>query len=195
MIKKIPVFVLCIILAALLGACVQSAPTSSATASATPAATLTPEATLIPSPTAQPTPSLTPTPTQTATPSGVTENKLGYVTDAYTTNGVHYIRIDYVEMYTGDEAIQKALSDHSSVVEKDENGNYYIPNDYYIRNVNSKLRTFPLRAGCTITVYVPDNPLSTKKITFSQFKALSDPLMHVNIKNGSVVSMKQQYVP
>lgn len=196
--KKIPVVILCILLAALLGACDQPtpSPSPSATASVTPVPTLTPQTTPTLSPTTQPTASPTPMPSITVKPSGVTEKKLGFVTDAYTKNGVNYIKIDYVDMYTGNQAIQQALKDNSNWVEQDEHGNYYIPNDYYIRNANNKIRTFPLDPNCIIRICDENDPSNLmKSISFGVFKSLSDQLMHVDVQNGVVVSMSQQYLP
>ena len=189
--KTILAVLLSILMAAVLGACTQPAATAEATPSAAPSATVTPMP-----PAESASPSATPGATgPTSTPGGVTENRLGNVTDAYSSGGTNYIKIDYVDMYTGDEAIAKALADGSNVVETDENGNQYIPNDYYIRNVNTKVRTFPLGPGCTIGVFDQGDPNASLSITFTQFQSLDDPLMHVNVVGGTVVTMTQQYLP
>ena len=144
----------------------------------------------------QPTPGITTTAALQHKRPGVTEKKLGYVTGAQTQNGTHYIKIDCVEMYPGDQAIQQVLNDDSNVVEQDdENGGTYIPGGYYIRNANNTLRTFPLDPGCAIAVYDQSDPGISKSTTFSGSHSLAGALMHVDVKNGVVVSMNQQYLP
>jgi len=187
--KTIFAVMLCVLTAAVLCACAPPADTVDTT----------PAATVPASSTAAPTDDLTPVPSATpaTTPAGVTENKLGFVTDAYVTGGTNYIKIDYVDMYTGDEAIAKALADGSNLVETDENGIQFIPNDYYIRNINKLIRTFPLSTGCTIDLLDHNDPSVTINATFSDLQARlnEEPLMHINVVNGSVVSMTQQYLP
>ena len=191
--KKIPIMILCCLLAVWLSACVPASQDATpATASATPVS----PASTSPQTASQPAPDATPADTGAAPTAGVTEKKLGYVTGTYAQNGTDYIKIDYVTMYTGDDAIQQALNDNADVVEQDENGDYYIPNDYYIQNTNTKIRTFPLDPACAITVCDSEDPSVSKNITFSELQLLSStPLMHVDVQNGVVVSMNQQYLP
>ena len=105
-----------------------------------------------PSATAQTTiePSAEPTPTPMPTPTSVTRERIGFIRDAYTHEGVNYIVIDYVNFLTGDEALDKAKADGEA--EQDMYGNWYLPNDYYISNDNALLRTFPLHANCVIKI-------------------------------------------
>ncbi len=121
---------------------------------------------------------LTPTPTDAATPAPVTEKRIGFITDAYTHEGVNYIKIDYVIFLTGDEAIQKAVEEGNA--EKDENGEWYVPNDYYISNDNAKLRTFPLADNCVIKIIDFSGPGGSMTLiikTFAELYALSDLLI------------------
>jgi hypothetical protein len=53
------------------------------------------------------------------------------------------ITFDLIQMYWGDEATREAAKDHQESPP---------PNDYYIRNVNPKLRTLPVRADTLITI-------------------------------------------
>jgi hypothetical protein len=53
------------------------------------------------------------------------------------------ITFDLIQMYWGDEATREAAKDHQESPP---------PNDYYIRNVNPRLRTLPVRADVTVTV-------------------------------------------
>ena len=96
------------------------------------------------------------------------------------------------------QAVAKALADGSDAVEKDEHGNYYVFNDYYIRNVNKLIRTFPLAPGCTISVVDPEDPGNlTETVSFDEFRTrmVEEPLMHVKVVGGVIVSMTQQFIP
>lgn len=166
----------------------------------------TPTIEITPSPTPLPLVLTTPEPTPTPAPAGVTEKKLGFIAKAYSKDGTDYIEIDYVEMFFGPEAIAKALEDNSDWLEQDENGKYYIANDYYIRNNNTMLRTFPLAPDCVISIvhWEAENwdaSIPMKKVSFSAFAKLvknnskNHYLMHVDVQNGFMVSLEEQYRP
>ncbi len=143
----------------------------------------------------------TKTTTKTTTTAGESGQYLGFVrgTKAATSNNGGTIIIDYVEMYTGDEAIEKALEDDSDVVETDEHGKKYIPNDYYIRNNNPRLRVYDLTRNCKIQMVNMDGAsdhLTT--VTFKKFVSMNEDyqrLMHITLKNGMITAMKEQYLP
>ncbi len=151
---------------------------------------------MTPSPTAME----TPTPTLITTPTPVTEKRIGFVRDAYTHDGIDYIVIDYVSFLTGDDAVEKAKED--GMAEQDMDGTWYVPNDYYIANDNPALRTFPLSGECTIGIIDfsgAGGGLAMIEITLAELKAydLADGrmLMHVDVKNGVVENLEEQYRP
>ena len=53
------------------------------------------------------------------------------------------ITFDLIQLYLGEDAAREAAKDHKEFF-----------NDYYIRNVNPRLRTLPVRADATIIVNV-----------------------------------------
>ena len=109
------------------------------------------------------------------------------------------VEIDYVAMYTGDEAIEKALEDGSDVVEMDEHGDYYIPNDYYIRNNNPVLRTFPLANDCEVYMIPPlGGPEADLMVSFEELRDAvleRQRLMNVVVFEGFVVLLEEFYLP
>jgi hypothetical protein len=145
-------------------------------------------------PSAAPTTALTPAPTV-----GVTENQIGYVRTASTTGGKNYIDIDYVQFLTGQAAIDAAKADGKA--EKDEHGNWYVPNDYYIVNDNPKLRTFEVSPTASIKIVDLSSGVKLKSITFVQLKTMGPTfadrklLMHCNVANGIVVALEEQFRP
>jgi hypothetical protein len=60
------------------------------------------------------------------------------------------IAFDLIQFYGKDEALRKATKDHPEA--SPEQVRQWVPNDFYIRNVNPKLRTLPVRSDAAITV-------------------------------------------
>jgi hypothetical protein len=60
------------------------------------------------------------------------------------------IRFDLIQFYGGDEALREAAKDHPEA--SPDEVRRWVPNDFYIRNVNPKLRTLPVPADAAITV-------------------------------------------
>ena len=129
---------------------------------------------------------------------GVTEtDQMGYITSV-TINGETTIDIDYVTMYSGADAIEKAIEDGSEVVEYDDDGPY-IPNDYYIQNINPQIRTFPLSDSCEIYM-IPEmgGPEATHLATANELKDAVDlypQLVVIDVVDGEVVRIEQFYTP
>jgi hypothetical protein len=106
------------------------------------------------------------------------------------------ITFDLIQLYWGDDAAREAAKDHKESPP---------PNDYYIRNVNPRLRTLPVRADATITT----NTL-TAGYTGSATKGIRLPLWRlaivmqathnsppfwITVHHGEVVKITEQYVP
>ncbi len=66
---------------------------------------------------------------------------------------------DYAQWLTGDEAAQAAFED--GVIATVEEG---VPNDYYIRNVNSQLRTLPPAADVAVWLISPAAQLGSRLV-------------------------------
>jgi hypothetical protein len=125
---------------------------------------------------------------------------MGYLVQTLESGGARSIRIDYVEMYTGAEAVAKAKEDGSPVVEVDDEGHEYIPNDYYIRNNNPLVRTLPLAAGCAIRLLdMSGGPVATVEADFAGLTAaLADHpriLLVIGLVDGVVTDIEEFYVP
>lgn len=119
---------------------------------------------------------------------GVTEERWGYMTSANSKNGAQTVDIDYVDIYTGSEAIAKATEDGKT---PDMNGTY-------VRNTNTKIRTFPLSYWCSfyITDAASQNGRYQKKITWAELLDYMNHqtgpiLMHVYVYKGYITYMDQ----
>ncbi len=119
---------------------------------------------------------------------GVTENSWGYIRKMYSKNGLNMIDIDYVELYTGAVAIAKAAEDG---VTPDANG-------LYVRNKNTKVRSFPLTGMCRIMITDTNSQgKGQKTITWVDLTDLVNPqaaplLVHVYVFKGYVTWLDQQ---
>ena len=99
------------------------------------------------------------------------------------------ITFDLVQWYSGEDAAREAAKDHQESPP---------PNDYYVRNVNPKLRTLPTAAGASITV---NNLLQTQQpmpVTLARLASLTHgrgPVFWITVRHGQVQKISEQWVP
>jgi hypothetical protein len=105
------------------------------------------------------------------------------------------ITIDVIQLYFGEQAASEAAKDHQESPP---------PNDVYVRNVNPRLRTLPVRRDATITC----NTL-TAGYTGSATEDVQVPLWRlaivlprggagpfwITVRHGQVVKIAEQYLP
>ena len=70
---------------------------------------------------------------------------MGFVDRVWEADGGRHLSIDYGEFLTGEEARQAAIE--ARCIRRDED----LPNDYFIRNVNPKVREFTVSPSVAIT--------------------------------------------
>jgi hypothetical protein len=106
--------------------------------------------------------------------------------------GRRTITFDLIQMYWGDEATREAAKDHQESPP---------PNDYYIRNVNPKLRTLPVRPDAVVTVNRFVNGLKNVPVSFAELPALlraqpgASRLFYITVHHDQVMRMDQQFIP
>jgi hypothetical protein len=125
-----------------------SATTTATTGAPTDAASTSVEPTSA-SPTATLTPSTSPEPTTSSAAANGTN--FGYVKTGNSSATPPTLTIDYAQLLTGPAADKAAQED--GVIGPGQ----HIENDYYIRNKNPKLRTFPISPSATVQL-LPRNP-------------------------------------
>ena len=105
------------------------------------------------------------------------------------------ITFDLIQFYSGDAATKAAAEDNKESPP---------PNDYYIRNVNSRLRTLPVRTGAPITVNVlaaQSTGSSTKDVSVtldelaSYFPNSGTAPFWITVEQGQVTKIAQQFLP
>lgn len=128
---------------------------------------------------------------------------MGFIDEAWESGSVRYMSIDYAEMLTGDEAVEAAIEAGEIAPGED------LPNDYYIRNINTQLREFTVAPSAPITTVTfggsgPDDPQPVTWAEFMSFWSDSPPAgaEHLHLvpwwieRDGDeVVSIAEQYLP
>ena len=85
----------------------------------------------------------------------VYDKQIGCIKNVYSSNGKTYIDVDLVELYLGfEEAVAEAIKDNKAAI--NENGEYFLPNSYYIRNNSTKLTTYEVSNSCLIQLLARD---------------------------------------
>ena len=136
---------------------------------------------------------------ETRLPDGTIKG-MGFIDAAREEGGVRRLAIDYAELLIGEEAGQAAIE--AGVIDPDED----LPNDYFVRNVNPRLREFTVSGSVTITSHTwggaRDQPVTWGE--FQSFWSDSPPQRagHMRIvpwwiiRDGTVViAIEEQYLP
>ena len=109
--------------------------------------------------------------------------------------GRRTITFDLIQLFLGDAATRAAAEDGKESPP---------PNDVYIRNVNSRLRTLPVAADAPITVNTltaQSSGSATKNVSLtleqlaSYFPAADADPFWITVEGGQVTRMAQQYLP
>ena len=99
------------------------------------------------------------------------------------------ITFDLIQFYTGQAAVKAAAEDHQESPP---------PNDYYIRNVNPKLRTLATAGDAGITV---NNLLNTQQptpVSLAKLATLThdrSPVFWITVRHDQVLRISEQWVP
>lgn len=131
----------------------------------------------------------------------IKEKKIGYIKDVYESNGKRYIKVDEVEFYFGDKALEEGLKDKSDKVYF-EDGKYHIYDSYYIRNKNSEIKVYEIadNAAFNVCIYhynMQGNSAITKDAPYMDFKKFSKEtrVTWIYLENNVVVKTEEQFTP
>src|SRR6266508_6305736 len=168
--------------------CARSQPDQSATPTSVPPAATAPPATKAPA-------------TKAPVPAGGTTKRQPVVL----VNGRHPVIIktvdpdqrritfDLIQLYFGEEAAREAAKDHQESPP---------PNDHYIRNVNPRLRTLPVRADAPVTVNTlasawTGSATKNVPVTLAKLATLrtDGAVFWVTVRHDQVTKIAQQYIP
>ena len=109
--------------------------------------------------------------------------------------GQQTITFDLIQFFAGEAATKAAAEDGQESPP---------PNDYYIRNVNPRLRTLPVRSGAPITVNVlaagsTGNATKDVSVTLAElasyFPNSGTAPFWITVDQGQVTKVAQQFLP
>ncbi|WP_108669125.1 hypothetical protein [Peribacillus acanthi] len=116
-----------------------------------------------------------------------------------------YVQVDEIEWYEGEQANLEAEKDGDCY---EEDGKCVVPDGYYIRNSDDKLQKLSLASDTTIFMqtYQIDQTYEInwdQEITWEQllkeWNHSSERYQHIPfhlvIKDGEIISIKEQYIP
>lgn len=127
------------------------------------------------------------------------EKSMAYVKTLQVKNGKLIVSLDYVQWFFGEAAVKAYRQDHPK-----EKEDYPMP--YYIRNSSPKIRTFEISPKASFTLQTNStqdenfhwneavNADTFKKFVLSKGIPYQIPF-HIEVKNGIITKVTEQYVP
>lgn len=129
----------------------------------------------------------------------VTENKFVYIKEYEYLDSKIFIKVDYVDYLTGQEAADTEWRDEAYFVDGEDTITN-ITDGYYISNVNSKLRTFRVQEKISVEHIIDDDgpqviskpkPLDSKQI---EAYIKNETLLFLYITNGIVERVDERFI-
>lgn len=135
---------------------------------------------------------------------------IGFISEISNKNEQSFIAVDEVEFYMYEEALNEAIKDNKAGIK--ENGEYFLPDPYYIRNNYNTLSEYYLDESCSYYVCsyvvkdvlnkdVPEFELSNLLYEVSKDEYIKGIEYHGNMltwfdtENDKVTKLYQQYTP
>ncbi|MGG4455818.1 hypothetical protein [Brevibacillus porteri] len=127
------------------------------------------------------------------------EKSMAYVKTIQVKNGKLIVSLDYIQWFFGEAGVKAYRQDHP--LEKED-----YPMPYYIRNSSPKIRTFEVSPKASFTLQTSstkdDNFNWNESVNTDTFKkfVLSKGIpyqlpFHIEVKNGVITKITEQYVP
>ena len=111
------------------------------------------------------------------------------------------IRFDLLQFYGGDDALREAAKDHPEA--SPEQVRQWVPNGYYIRNVNPRLRTLSVPSDAPITVITlawgnghnsSEEHIPVTLTKLATYMPTGAPFS-ITVRHGQVVKLAEIFVP
>ena len=126
-----------------------------------------------------------------------TEESYCYITDILNFNDTSYLKVDFIQFLTDQEAIKKVLLRNNDFdIEENGDTTYYVPNGYLIVNENPKISTFQLTDSTSYEL------LQFYGDTLIDFKDKNNAFKRVNhipyvivTENGKVKKLTEIFIP
>ncbi|WP_051348541.1 hypothetical protein [Peribacillus kribbensis] len=131
-----------------------------------------------------------------------TEKQTTYINKLFTNSKGTYIKADYIQWFRGEQANKEAYKDKQCYWDK---GKCYAMDDYYIRNINPKIRTLKIAKNAVVTMETfqieKTYDVKTQKVSLATFKQEMQKKryryipFHIELKNGVITKITEQYIP
>jgi len=99
------------------------------------------------------------------------------------------VTFDLIQFYQDNQATIEAAKDHQESPP---------PNDYYVRNVNPKLRTLSVQADATITANQIAGSNQNLPVSLDRLATLThehSPVFWITVRHDQIVKIGEQWVP
>ena len=121
-----------------------------------------------------------------------------YIKDVINQNNRTYLKVDFIQFFRFDKAIEEAKKRGDAEYDIEENGDttYFVYNDYYIANDNPKLRTFKLTDSTKIEFLevLGDTGIDFKNTDKAINRVEFSPFI-IETEHGRILSLKEIYTP
>ncbi len=125
------------------------------------------------------------------------ERNYCYITKAFKSNDVIFIEADYIEFYEGKKAVKKAKEFGEAEYDIDKNGDtlYFLYNNYYIHNQNSRPRILELDDKARVKINNINQISNGFPLKAFQKIIKEKPVLILETNNGVVYRITQQKLP
>ena len=132
----------------------------------------------------------------------IIESKHCFLKDVIKKDERYFIVADYVDFLTNEKAVEKAKEQGKSEYDISEKGDtiHFVYSDYYISNINPKLRTLELSEQTKIELLdfsqnanESGYKIVSAKELIEQFE--NHPLVILKFENGVIKEIKEQFTP
>jgi hypothetical protein len=130
----------------------------------------------------------------------VTENRFVYLKEIENLNSEIFIKVDYVDYLTGQEAANAEWRDKAYFIDGKDTITS-ITDGYYISNVNPKLRTFKLQDKMSVEHIIDDDGAQEmtepKELNLQQIETYikNETLLFLHVKNGIILRIDERFMP
>jgi hypothetical protein len=127
-----------------------------------------------------------------------------YINKIYEKNSTQFVRVDKIQVLTGDSAVLIAKQIGQAEFEISNSGDttWFVPNDYFVLNETQEDEEFPIAKNCNIEITVSDESTSyqlteQKNVSVEKLKShLYDYMIFlVEVKDGFITSIKEYWTP
>ncbi|WNJ17901.1 hypothetical protein [Pontibacter sp. G13] len=130
----------------------------------------------------------------------ITDNRFAYIKEVHHLNAEIFIKVDYVDYLTGQEATDAEWRDEAYFIDGEDTITN-ITDGYYISNVNPKLRTFKLKDKFAVEHTIDDDGAQRmnepKELNVQQIETYINnrTLLFLHVKNGIVERIDERFMP